>query len=58
MGQGGGALVRAAVPGHGDERPAHTVAAELIPSGGLARGNVIWDWSYMGGFQILTSLKA
>lgn len=58
MGQGSGALAPAAVPGHGSECPAHTGAAELIPSGGLACGNVISDWSYTGGFQILTSLKA
>lgn len=46
------------VPGHGSECPAHTAAAGLVPSGGVACGNVISDWSYMGGFQIRTSLKA
>lgn len=58
MGQRSGAVERAAVPGHGSECPAQAVAAELIPLGGLACGNVIWDWSHMGGFQILTSLKS
>lgn len=49
---------RSSRPWAPSECPAHTVAAELIPLGGLACGNVISDWSYMGGFQILTSLRA